>query len=135
MGEAVKPFKNLVIASFFKIIGLYYLTAIPSLGILGSAISLSISYFVMTILNYLDLNKLIGYKINLSHDIIKPILAALGMAVFIWQIKKLFAFSSILTLVLALPTGCVVYLILLFLLGGFHREDILSIKQVIWKRF
>lgn len=135
MGEAVRPFKNLVIASIFKIVGLYYLTAIPSLGILGSALSLNISYLVMTILNYLDLNKLIGYKVNLSHDIIKPSLAALGMGLVIWQIKQAFAFSSVLTLVFSIPTGGATYLLLLFLLGGFHRQDIRNIKLIILKHF
>lgn len=133
MGEAVRPFKNLVIASIFKIIGLYYLTAIPSLGILGAALSLNISYLVMTILNYLDLKNLVGYRLNLSHDIVKPGLAALGMGIIIWQIKQFFAFSPILTLIISIPIGSVVYLLLLFLLGGFHRQDISNIKSIIIK--
>ncbi|AEF94212.1 stage V sporulation protein B [Desulfotomaculum nigrificans CO-1-SRB] len=136
MGEAVKPFKNLVIASVFKILGLYYLTAVPSLGILGSALALNVGYLVMALLNYLDLRMLIGYRINLSHDIIKPGLAAIGMAVSVWQIKLLLLpYSALLTLVIALTTGCLVYLILLFLLGGIHRKDFRHIKDLISQRF
>lgn len=136
MGEAVKPFKNLVIASVFKILGLYYLTAIPSLGILGSAISLSVSFIVMAILNYLDLHKLVGYRIHLSHDILKPSLAALGMGVVIWQIKLvLLSFSPLLTLIVALAAGGLVYIILLLLLGGIHRKDFLQIFRLVIKRF
>lgn len=136
MGEAVIPFKNLVIASILKILGLYYLTAIPSLGILGSAISLNVCYIIMAVLNYFDLKKLIGYQIHWSHDIIKPSLAALGMGIIIWQIKlALLAYSALLTLFLSLTVGCIAYIILLFLLGGIHRKDFRHFRSLINKRF
>ncbi|WP_333870629.1 stage V sporulation protein B [Desulforamulus putei] len=135
MGEAVKPFKNLVIASVFKILGLYYLTAIPSLGILGSALALNVFYVLIALLNYLDLNKLIGYRLHLSHDVVKPFLSALGMAMVIWQIKLFLSFSPLLTLIVSLVAGCLVYVILLFLLGGIHRKDFLHVVRLVTKRF
>lgn len=136
MGEAVKPFKNLVIASVFKILGLYYLTAIPSFGILGAAFSLSICFIVMALLNYLDLRQLVGYRIHFSHDILKPGLAALGMGLVIWQIKiLLLVYSPLLTLIVSLLAGSLVYVILLFMLGGIHRNDFLQVFRLVTKRF
>jgi len=136
MGEAVKPFKNLVTASVFKILGLYYLTAVPALGVLGSAIALDICYMIMAILNYLDLRHLIGYRIHWSHDIFKPCLAASGMAAVIYQIKLvLLPYSSLLTLIVSLSFGLAAYLILLFLLGGIHRGDFHRIKGIIGNLF
>ena len=136
MGEAVRPFKNLVIASVFKILGLYYLTVIPGLGITGAVIALVSCYIMMAVLNYLDLQQLIGYRIHFSHDIFKPCLAAVGMAVVMWQIKLvLLPISPLLTILVALAAGCLVYLVLLFLLGGIHRDDLRPIKQIIIKKF
>lgn len=136
MGEAMKPFKNLVVASIFKIVGLYYLTSIPSLGITGACLALVTCYFIMAVLNYLDLQKLIGYRLDLSHDLVKPALAAMGMGVVIWQIKTfLLPYSALLTLLVALTLGGICYLILLFLLGGIHRRDLHRIKGIIGNRF
>ncbi|SHJ93927.1 stage V sporulation protein B [Desulforamulus aeronauticus] len=136
MGQAVRPFKNLVVASIIKILGLYYLTAIPGLGITGAVIAVVFCYMTMACLNYLDLRHLIGYRIHFSHDIFKPILAAFGMAVVIWNIKQLLLpISPLLTLLVALAAGGFVYLILLFLLGGIHRDDLKPIKEIIIKKF
>ncbi|MEG6511182.1 stage V sporulation protein B [Desulforamulus ruminis] len=136
MGEAMRPFKNLMLASVFKIFGLYYLTSIPKLGILGSCLALNLCYILMALLNYYDLKKLIGYQINLSHDIIKPLLASGGMGLVIWQIKIfLLPYSSLLTLIVSLIAGGFVYLLLLFLLGGIHRKDFLRIKGALGDRF
>lgn len=136
LGDAVKPFKNLVIASVFKILGLYYLTAIPSLGIFGAVIALVFSYVVMATLNYLDLKKLIGYRINWSHDVIKPLLASFGMAAIIWQMKLLLLpYSTLLTLVTGIVVGFVSYLVLLLALGGLHRKDMSRITEIIGRRF
>lgn len=136
LGKAIKPFKNLVIASVFKILGLYYLTGIPSFGILGSAFALGFSYIIMAVLNYLDLKKLIGYQINWSHDVIKPLLASIGMGAIIWQIKLIILpYSALLTLIVSIPVGFVAYLAILLALGGLHRKDMHRITDIFGKRF
>ncbi|ABO50286.1 polysaccharide biosynthesis protein [Desulforamulus reducens MI-1] len=135
MGEAMKPFKNMAIASVFKILGLYYLTSIPHFGVLGAAASLNLGFILMALLNYIDLRKLIGYQIHWSHDIVKPVLSSVAMAIFIWKIKMLFSFSSLVTLLVALPAGCIIYVLILFLLGGLHRNDFKLIKNIINRRF
>ncbi|AQS59130.1 stage V sporulation protein B [Desulforamulus ferrireducens] len=136
LGYAVKPFKNLVIASIVKILGIYYLTVIPGLGITGAVIAQVLCYMIMAFLNYLDLQQLIGYRIHFSHDIFKPCLAAVGMAVVVWHIKLiLLPISPLLTLLVALTAGCLVYLVFLFLLGSIHRDDFRPIKQIIIKKF
>ncbi|GAB6181003.1 stage V sporulation protein B [Desulfotomaculum defluvii] len=134
LGEAMKPFKNMAVASTIKIMGLYYLIPIPQLGVLGAAISTSLGFMIMALLNYIDLRKLIGYQIHWSHDIVKPSLAAIGMGIVIWQIKIFLSFSPLVTLLISLPVGCIAYLFILFLLGGIHREDFNLIKNIIGRR-
>lgn len=134
MGQAMTPFKNMIISSIIKIFGLYYLITLPQIGVLGIAYSMNIGYITMAFLNYLKLRKLIGYQINWSHDIVKPSLAALGMGLVIWQVKIFLSFSPLVTLLGALPAGCLTYLCLLFLLGGIHRDNFKFIKNIIGKR-
>ncbi|MEG6522080.1 stage V sporulation protein B [Desulfotomaculum sp. 1211_IL3151] len=134
MGQAMIPFKNMMVASIIKILGLYYLITLPQFGVLGAAYSMNIGYITMAFLNYLNLRKLIGYQINWSHDIVKPFLAALGMGLVIWQVKSFLSFSPLFTLLGALPAGCISYLFFLFLLGGIHRDNIKFIKNIIDKR-
>ncbi|GAB6157444.1 stage V sporulation protein B [Desulfotomaculum varum] len=133
MGQAVKPFKNLVIASAVKLWGLYFLT--PVIGIMGSVLSLNLFYMLMALLNYFDLRKLIGYRLQFNADFAKPLLSAAGMAVVIWQIKIIFSAFPVLTLIGSLLAGGLTYLMLLFLLGGIHRQDFWHIVNLVFKRF
>lgn len=134
LGKASIPFKNLLIASVFKISGIYYLTGLQQMGIKGTALSLSAFFIIMSLLNYRDLQILSGIEMELGSTLLKPLLASIGMALVLWQTK---AFILLLTTNLILATlgslfcSCVSYLILLFIFGGIHNNDIQRIRNLI----
>ncbi|MTI81005.1 MAG: stage V sporulation protein B [Firmicutes bacterium] len=133
MGEAIRPLKNLVIASSFKIIGIYYLTANAALGIIGTSWSLVAYCVIMACLNYKDLKKMIGFRMYFSSSVIKPFLAATAMAASVWIIKSgiyslnnSLLFSTFVTVAL----GMLIYLLVLLLIGGVPPQDIDRLKKI-----
>lgn len=134
MGEAVKPFKNMVIASSFKIIGIYYLTSTPGIGIKGTAASIAFFYFLLACLNYRDLRCLIGYHINLNSIVLKPLFAALIMALITIFMKQHFielTTSLAITLFCTIAISTLAYVIALLLLGGIAPQDIDRLKRAL----
>lgn len=132
LGRADRPLKNLVIASLFKITGIYYLTAIPGVDIQGAAFSLASGYVVMALLNYRDLKKITGLRPDWLYVLGKPLFAALGMAAAIWRIKESSlaqALSTAEVLALSLLGGGAAYLGLLIFTGGLHIYDLNRLKQ------
>jgi len=134
MGRADKPLKNLVIGSIVKITGVYYLTAIPSLGIVGTAYAFSLSYAVASLLNYRDLSTLTGIKPELTQWFVKPLSASLIMVLVIVNLysvllciieaEKICTFISLLV-------GMPVYIIIMSLTGGIKSQDIERFKGML----
>lgn len=136
LGEAVKPFKNLVLASIIKVIGLY-LWIVPGWDIQGAAAALSVSFIIMACLNYFNLRTLVGYRLKLRQNFSRPILASAGMWLVISQLKNVIMSltgSPLFTLFLALTAGLLTYLVLLLLTGGIPEKDIQLIKGLIIKK-
>lgn len=138
LGRAERPLRNLVIASVFKIAGIYYLTALPFLTIRGTAISLCLSYVVMSLLNYRDLKRLIGLRLDLSYCLGKPLAATLGMAAVLWYARKVFMDELGIPrwdLLAVLFCGGLSYVIFLLLLGGLHGHDLRRLVSFFsWRR-
>ncbi|MEG6615593.1 stage V sporulation protein B [Peptococcaceae bacterium 1198_IL3148] len=136
MGEAVRPFKNMLIASSFKIIGIYYLTSIPSLGIKGTAAVMSIYCIIYALLNYIDLKKLIGFRMYFIASIIKPLTSALIMGFVVLLTKQaIFTISGslVMTTFGSIFSGMAIYLAALFLMGGVSPQDVERINKMIYK--
>lgn len=138
MGEAVKPFKNMLIASAFKIIGIYYLTGIPGIDIKGTAASFALFYFLYACLNYSNLKSLINYQINFKVTVVKPLLAATIMAGTIKLIKQqlvILASPLVIQLLFIMIISLLVYIIVLFLLGGITPRDMDRLKRAVKRLF
>jgi len=134
MGRADRPLKNLIVGSLIKVVGVYYLTAVPSLGIVGTAYALSFSYAVAALLNYIDLRALSGLKAEFLQWLIKPLFASGAMVLVIvnvysaligyWQWEKI-------CIIISLLSGAPVYLIIMSLIGGIKREDVERFKAIL----
>ncbi|ACV62242.1 stage V sporulation protein B [Desulfofarcimen acetoxidans DSM 771] len=136
LGNATKPFKNMVAASLFKIFGIYYFTGLW--GIRGAAISLSASYLIMAVMNYLDLQYLTGYKLNPVIHLFKPFLAVTGMAYFMWQANIYINHHhtiNLFSLIFILLCGTVVYLSLLVATKTIDMDDFKQITGFLKPRF
>jgi stage V sporulation protein B len=136
MGEAVRPFKNMLIASSFKIIGIYYLTSIPQIGIEGTAGVMAIYFMIYALLNYIDLKKLIAFRMHFVASVVKPLSSAIIMALAVLLIKNtIFSLtgSLILTVFCSIIVGFFTYFVTLFMLGGILPQDIERLNKMLNK--
>lgn len=133
MGEASRPFRNLVFASFFKIIGIYYLTGLPELGILGTATAFVTGYMIMAWLNILDIYELTGLKLDFKKHLLKPLLSSAGMGSLILLVKchlHTNTGSAQFSAALALLSGIFFYFFLLISSGAVNNNDIIRLKNI-----
>ncbi len=134
MGRAELPFKNLVISSLFCLGGIYWLTALPRAGILGTASAIGAGYVVMALLNLRDIKKLTGYVPGFREQIMAPLLAAGGMYIVVWNLKILLyrhGLADAAVLVISLLAGMVIYIWLMIVGGGFNEQDRAKFKHIL----
>lgn len=97
---------------------------IPSMGIMGAAISKIISFFVLAVIVSVWAQKVLGYKIDLYY-LSKLILASLVMIFCLKFIKA----DNILEIVFSIITGAIILILVLLLLKAFSKEDKKLIKE------
>ncbi len=132
MGEASLPFRNLVIASVFKLIGIFYLSGLPHLGIKGSAAAIVSGYMIMACLNISDICHSTGLRINLFKVILKPLTAAAGMGVLMLLYRYYCFYPKIgfLYVTGTILSGLFTYFFLLILNGGIGKNDLTRFKSI-----
>lgn len=133
MGRAALPFKNLFIASVLKISGVYYLTGLPHLGILGAAAAIAAGCAVMAVLNLMDIKNLIGLKIDFHRVIFKPFAASVVMsAVIILSYNTLYyrEYSEAVGILGSMAAGFSGYILFLLINGGVNKKDLSIIKNL-----
>ncbi|AGL01443.1 stage V sporulation protein B [Desulfoscipio gibsoniae] len=126
VGKADVPFKNLVASSLVCIMGIYYLTAVPQLGMGGTAAAVAIGFIIMPILNMLHLFKMGLFTLSARENVLKPLVAALGMSLLIIYTKKImygYGIHDGLVLVITLLAGGFTYLVLMQITGGINDQD------------
>lgn len=136
MGETMRPFKNLVIASSFKIIAIYFFTSFVNWGVQGIAIAITLFFITLAYFNYLDLKKTIAFRLHFLNSILKPVFAAVIMGGVVWYIKtNIFAVTQSLTCSVfsAIFLGVLAYMIALWIIGGILPHDIQKIKTAYQK--
>lgn len=120
------PVKNLAAGLVVKIILSYILIGMPSINIKGAAISTTIAYLVVALLNWRDINKT-KIKINLINVTARPLLSSAAMAlatgVSFRVLKSILGSQSLATLG-AIAIAVVVYAVCLFLTGAITKEDL-----------
>jgi len=134
MGRAELPFKNLIISSIFCLGGVYWLTALPRAGILGTASAVGVGYMVMALLNLKDIKKLTGYVPGFRDQILAPLLSAGGMSVVVWNLKIILyrqGLGDAPVLFASLLSGAAIYIWLMIFSGGFNDQDRAKLKQIL----
>ncbi|HIH74095.1 MAG TPA: flippase [Methanosarcina sp.] len=104
------------------------LILIPSVGIIGAAISTLVSYFFMaTFCVHISLKH---FKLDFYYlDIAKSILSSMAMYFFVSS----FAISGILELFEAAAAGTLIYVVVMFLVGGFTDHEMSLIKRYLFR--
>ncbi len=100
------------------------LLLIPSIGIGGAAISTLISYFLMIVLCIYVSMKHFVFHLYL-YDIAKSIFSSIVMYLFVSH----FMISNIYELFGIAGMGIVVYIFLMFIIGGFSKHEISLVKR------
>lgn len=133
LGRAFLPFKNMMAASIIKILGIYYLTPQPRFGIMGTALSLGAYFVCMSILNYRDLKKITGFKLDVVKQLIKPCAAAAISAITMYKVKMLvmgIGASLGLCVPLTILAGALSYILVLVISGGINPYDLSRFKSL-----
>jgi len=137
LGRAGLPFRNLLFAAGFEIAAMVYLTGLPQLGIIGTAMAEAAGFAVMAWLNLADVRRLIGLSIGAGNLILKLLLAAGGTSMALLSVKhfaKAFTHSGFLTLAGSLSAGMIVYTLLLAAFGIIGRNDLRRLLNTIRRR-
>lgn len=120
------PVKNLVVGLIVKVVISYILIGMPSINIKGAAISTTISYLVVALLNWKDINNT-KIKINLINVSARPLLSSAIMAGatgISFRLLKSFLGSQNLATLGSIGIAAVVYVVSLFLTGAITKEDL-----------
>ncbi|MDR7664592.1 flippase [Methanosarcina sp. Z-7115] len=104
------------------------LLLIPSVGIVGASLSTLISYFLLAVLCMRISLK--HFKLDFYfHDIAKSILSSMAMYIFVSH----FVISSIFELFEIAGMGLLIYLVVMFLVGGFSDHEIYLIRRYLFR--
>ncbi|AKB42418.1 Membrane protein involved in the export of O-antigen, teichoic acid lipoteichoic acids [Methanosarcina sp. Kolksee] len=104
------------------------LLLIPSIGIVGASLSTLFSYFLMSVLcMHISLKH---FKLDFYlHDIAKSVLSSVVMYLFV----SYFAISSIIELFEIAGIGVLIYLVMMFLVGGFTDHELSLIRRYLFR--
>lgn len=132
LGHPSIPMINMIIAAGFKVALNWSLTAIPYLGIMGAAWATAADMGVAAIINMYFIHRYIGYRIEVL-QLLKTMFAAAIMAVSVyffynWTMAQLG--SNVFSTFGSVPVGCLVYLVVLLMIGGMLEEDIARIPMI-----
>ncbi|MEW6574537.1 MAG: stage V sporulation protein B [Bacillota bacterium] len=133
LGQPLIPFRNLVVASVFKITGIYFLTGVPACGIRGAGAALVCGFVIMSVLNLFDLRQLTGCALRWREILLKPLFAtgvAAAVLYFSFNCPAARAVPLALNLVAALMVagfGYVVFVIVSGALTGGERKRLFCV--------
>lgn len=132
LGHPTIPMVNMIIAAAAKVALNWVLTAQPELGIMGAAWATAADMGVAAIINMYFIYRYIGYRMELV-QLLKTVLSAAVMAavVYFFYESTLAKFgSNALSTLGAVPAGCIVYIVVLLLIGGMQEEDMARIPMI-----
>jgi stage V sporulation protein B len=138
LGKTMDPVVSLFWGALIKTVLTWYLTALPSLHIVGAALATVIGFGVAAFLNVFRVQHLTGMELKPMESICKPLAASLAMSAAVLLLYQrlsmlhnllgLTAANGVATL-LAVAAGVFVYAVVLFFLGGIQREDLLALPK------
>lgn len=139
LGKTMDPVVHLFWGAVIKTGLTWFLTAQPELHIRGAALATVIGFGVAALFNVYRVMVLSGMPLRPAETLFKPILAAFGMGVAVILVYNRLAqllspfdpaaANKVATLA-AIAAGALIYPLLLMLLGGMKRDDLLLIPKV-----
>ena len=135
LGKVWIPVQAIFIAGFAKAI--LNVLLVGSMGIIGAPIASIVGYATFTLYNFLAVKKITQFKLNTGLVFVKPLIAAvlMGGVAFVTYRGLGSALDASSTLQNALMTlisvgsGAVIYAIIIFIVGGITKKDLLEFKK------
>lgn len=130
-GKPIIPVITMSIGGVLKITLSYLLTGIPQINVMGSAISTVVSYFVIMILNFIVIRRMLPQMTS----IVRMVLPLLGASLIMGGVSYGFYFllsqviSPKLVTVPAILVAVVVYAFCVVLLKGVSYDDVSSLPK------
>lgn len=131
IGRLDLPVKYLFTGVLIKLVMNLILVGIPSINIMGGAISTLCCYSTIAIFSIYKLNKIVNVKLDFMSMMVKPLVSgfACGLSAFLFynllsNIKE----SRIIT-ILSIGIGAIVYVIMLGITNAISKEDILMLPK------
>lgn len=130
-GKATIPLVSMLIGAILKLVTNYVLVSIPSIRINGAPFGTLLCYSTILAINLIMLYKHQRYKPNFKSVFLKPIIASVISidAAFIIYKYLLFPISIKIGAIAGIAIAGVTYVILLFILKAFEREDLLLLPK------
>ncbi|MEG1256928.1 polysaccharide biosynthesis protein [Clostridium sp.] len=126
-GMYMKPIYYLGIGCIFKVIITYLLVSRPEMNIYGAVIGSIVGYGVTSILNVIEVKKLLRVKIGFYEVFIKPLFISLIMiiaVVFVYNNVYNYTISNGISCLAAIFIGIIVFGILAMIFRVFTFEDV-----------
>ena len=125
------PVITLAIGAVFKIILNWVLLGIPSMGIIGSALSSLACYAFAAIFNTMGTMNRLHLKYDLFRGLFLPVLSTIAMGLAVWGFMSFFGagFSNIMLILISAAIGAMVYSVFLLLTGAIRRRDMVLLPQ------
>ncbi len=130
LGKIISPAIFLLIGVIVKLICNLILIPIPEIGILGASISTGVCHAIAFLLSYKLLKKQVKLQLGLKKWILKPIIATFFMGIcsyFIYILTFTYIKIKIIAIVLALISAVIVYILSIFTLKIFTKEEMCMI--------
>ncbi len=132
MGKAHIPVINLFIGAGVKFALTYTLTGIPSLNVLGAAISTVVAYIIAAMLDYIAVRRMVKFEIGIKKFLIAPIttVALMGFAARgSYELIEFLIRRNSVAVLLAILIGGLVYVIALFATDAISAQELETLAK------
>lgn len=131
IGRLDLPVKYLFTGALIKLVMNVILVGIPSINIMGGAISTLCCYFTIAVFSIYKLNKTVNVKLDFMSIMVKPIVSGFGCglsAFLFYNLLSNIKESRIIT-ILSIGFGAIIYVIMLGINNAISKEDILMLPK------
>lgn len=131
VGRVYVPIINMSIGTVVRIILCYFLTGIPEIAAMGSAIGTLVSYFVMIVLNMFSLHRMLPHIPSVFQMALRPALASAimaGISLGVYFLLCLFMdlrFAVIVAIIVAIG----VYVVAAVMVKAITRDEVIHMPK------
>ncbi|MGI6308095.1 MAG: putative polysaccharide biosynthesis protein [Dethiobacteria bacterium] len=140
LGYVIEPVKYMLLGAALKFVLSWILTADPRLHIGGAALSTVISFFLASSLNISKVSAVTGWRLDFKGLVLKPLAASVVMSLGVYYCYNIglgllpaalpLRLVQALSLAVAIFLGVLIFVVILFLVGGIYAQDLRAIPRL-----